>query len=230
MNDQQKTPSTPPKAETRTERRKRITREKLLNSALDLMAQKGYEGVTVNEITEAADVGFGSFYNYFESKEAIYTELLDTLFEAFADDMEANINMLSDAAEVMSASMRYVLAKVDSDPAWGQILVRQGLSGEALTRGLGQRMIRDIQNGVTQNRFRSDDPLLTLLKVGGLMLTTISLKLNIKSDFSTYQGMAERLNMTLEGLDERAVTETLQILGLNEDEAREIATKSLPGI
>ena len=230
MTDQQKNPSSPPKAETRTERRKRITREKLLNSALDLMAQKGYEGVTVNEITEAADVGFGSFYNYFESKEAIYTELLDTLFEAFADDMEANINMLSDTAEVMTASMRYVLAKVDSDPAWGQILVRQGLSGEALTRGLGQRMVRDIQNGVVQNRFRSDDPLLTLLKVAGLMLTTISLKLNIKSNFSTYQGMAERLNMTLEGLDERAVTETLQILGLDADEAREIATKKLPGI
>jgi len=39
------------------------------------MAERGMEGVAINEITEAADVGFGSFYNHFESKEAIYAVL-----------------------------------------------------------------------------------------------------------------------------------------------------------
>ena len=58
--------------EPRGARRKRETRARLLDAALRLMAQKGMEGVAINEITEAADVGFGSFYNHFESKEAIY--------------------------------------------------------------------------------------------------------------------------------------------------------------
>ncbi len=49
----------------------------LLDAAVQLMAEKGMEGGTINEITEAADVGFGSFYNHFESKEAIYAALLE---------------------------------------------------------------------------------------------------------------------------------------------------------
>ena len=52
--------------EPRGERRKRETRSRLLEAALRLMAEKGMEGVAINEITEAADVGFGSFYNHFE--------------------------------------------------------------------------------------------------------------------------------------------------------------------
>ncbi|EUC21006.1 regulatory protein TetR, partial [Burkholderia sp. BT03] len=62
----------PEEREPRGARRKRETRGRLLDAALRLMAEKGMEGVAINEITEAADVGFGSFYNHFESKEAIY--------------------------------------------------------------------------------------------------------------------------------------------------------------
>ena len=46
--------------EPRGARRKRETRARLLDAALKLMAEKGMEGVAINEITEAADVGFGS--------------------------------------------------------------------------------------------------------------------------------------------------------------------------
>jgi len=63
--------------EPRNARRKRETRERLLDAALRLMAERGMAGVTINEITEAADVGFGSFYNYFESKEAIYDAIIN---------------------------------------------------------------------------------------------------------------------------------------------------------
>src|SRR5690349_18112328 len=61
-----------PVREPRGARRRRETRSRLLMAALKLMAEKGMEGVAINEITETGDVGFGSFYNHFESKEAIY--------------------------------------------------------------------------------------------------------------------------------------------------------------
>jgi AcrR family transcriptional regulator len=48
--------------EPRGARRKRETRDKLLRAAFRLMAQRGIDAVAINEITEAADVGFGSFY------------------------------------------------------------------------------------------------------------------------------------------------------------------------
>src|ERR1700758_58212 len=93
--------------EPRGARRRRETRSRLLVAALKLMAEKGMEGVAINEITEAADVGFGSFYNHFESKEAIYAAVLDWVFEDFADAMEGVFGEISDPAEVIAVSVRY---------------------------------------------------------------------------------------------------------------------------
>jgi AcrR family transcriptional regulator len=55
----------------RRERRTAETRERLFRAALDLFAQKGFNETTVEDITEAADVGKGTFFNYFPSKDHI---------------------------------------------------------------------------------------------------------------------------------------------------------------
>ena len=92
--------------EARGARRRRETRSRLLVAALKLMAEKGMEGAAINEITEAADVGFGSFYNHFESKEAIYAALLNWVFKDFADAMDRVLGEISDPAEVIAAWSR----------------------------------------------------------------------------------------------------------------------------
>jgi AcrR family transcriptional regulator len=55
----------------RRERRGAETREGLFRAALDLFARKGFTETTVEDITEAADVGKGTFFNYFPSKDHI---------------------------------------------------------------------------------------------------------------------------------------------------------------
>ncbi len=55
----------------RRQRRAAETRERLLRAALALFAERGYADVTVADITEAADVGKGTFFNYFPSKEHV---------------------------------------------------------------------------------------------------------------------------------------------------------------
>ncbi len=55
----------------RRERRQAETREKLFRTALRLFSQRGFSAVTVEEITEAADLGKGTFFNYFPSKEHV---------------------------------------------------------------------------------------------------------------------------------------------------------------
>jgi AcrR family transcriptional regulator len=54
------------------------TRTKLLESAAQLFARGGYEGASVDLIAENAGYSKGAFYSNFESKEAIFLELLDT--------------------------------------------------------------------------------------------------------------------------------------------------------
>lgn len=59
---------------SRRERKKRETYERLYKTALYLFQTQGYETTSVEQITQQADVGKGTFYNYFESKEAVVLE------------------------------------------------------------------------------------------------------------------------------------------------------------
>ena len=55
----------------RRERRANETRMRLFRCALALIAERGLPNVTVEDITEAADVGKGTFFNYFETKDHV---------------------------------------------------------------------------------------------------------------------------------------------------------------
>lgn len=56
-------------------------RDRLLNTALQLFAEKGYEGTSVREIALAAEVTKPTLYYYFKSKEGLYLELANYLYE-----------------------------------------------------------------------------------------------------------------------------------------------------
>lgn len=66
----------------RQDRRKERTRAALIGAAQQLLSEGGETHASIQAITELADVGFGSFYNYFSSKE----ELFDAAATAAVDD------------------------------------------------------------------------------------------------------------------------------------------------
>ncbi len=59
----------------RRERRRAEIRERLFRAALTLFAERGFLETTVEDITEAADVGKGTFFNYFQTKEHVLATL-----------------------------------------------------------------------------------------------------------------------------------------------------------
>ena len=212
--------------EPRGTRRRRETRTRLLDAALRLMAVKGMEGVAINEITEAADVGFGSFYNHFESKEAIYLALIDHVFGEFADALDRLVGGIDDPAEVIAVSIRHTVLRARREPVWGQFLVREGFSERSLTRGLGQRLGRDIQKGIAAKRFSLPDPEITLFAVGGTVIAAIAadLELGVRKSGSRPDIPASK------NLADRVATVALQILGLTRAEAEKIARRPLRAI
>jgi AcrR family transcriptional regulator len=209
--------------EPRGERRKRETRSRLLEAALRLMAEKGMEGAAINEITEAADVGFGSFYNHFESKEAIYAALVDWAFEEFGDALDRLVRDLADPAEVISVCVRHTLLRARREPVWGQFLLREGFSAKVLARGLGRRLLRDIEKGVKAKRFPTDDILMMHTSVGGTVLASISVGLRQPAEL-------KRLGFSADGLPERTAATLLRTLGLDQAEAEAIARRPLPSV
>jgi len=70
---------------TRTERRKVLIRNQIIEAALEVFIENGYTKTTVQDITSRADIGHGTFYKYFKSKQNLLGILADDLV-AMVDD------------------------------------------------------------------------------------------------------------------------------------------------
>ena len=205
-----------PIKEPRGARRKRKTRQKLLNAALRLMAENGMEGVSINEITEEADVGFGSFYNHFPSKEAIYETLQEEMIGQFGDAIDAQLALIEDPAEKISVALRHTMLHANDNRDWAKFLIREGFSIKAMSSGLGPRLARDVSQGMISGRFRKYDPELQVLSIGATTLAWMSIQLQSTS------ANDER------NFGERLVQSSLINLGITEDEASRISQVPLP--
>jgi AcrR family transcriptional regulator len=78
-------------SENRAERRKRHTRDQIKQAALDVMAERGYRSLTVQAITERADVGYGTFYLHFKDKDEIVAELLEDIGSVRMAELEIRL-------------------------------------------------------------------------------------------------------------------------------------------
>jgi AcrR family transcriptional regulator len=198
---------------TRHTRRRLETRARLLRAALELMAHKGIEATTIQEITDAADVGFGSFYNHFESKEAILEAMMAEMVDSWSDVLDGIAAQKADPAEALAASVRYTLRKAAKETTWGWFQYRAGPWMLHSPHGLGGRLAQRVQRGVNAGRFGAEDPQMEAIAVGGTVLAAISAVLHgeIKKD-----------------APERVATVCLTLLGLPAKEAAEIARRPLP--
>lgn len=63
------------------------TRNKIYNTALELMEKKGFNNITVEEISKKAGVSVGAFYHYFDSKNDIYYEIYNRMDEYYKKEV-----------------------------------------------------------------------------------------------------------------------------------------------
>jgi AcrR family transcriptional regulator len=93
------------------------TRKLLLNSARQLFAKLGYAGCSVDAIAEAAGFSKGAFYSNFETKDAIFLELLKNHKAMVMGDMRTLIESEEDAFLVLE-KVRTYLEEQEMDPCW----------------------------------------------------------------------------------------------------------------
>ncbi len=85
------------------------TRDRLLQAALDVFAERGYHGTTVDDIVAASESSKGAFYHYFPSKQGIFLKLLDQLVEMVEAGVEHAIDREEGALAKVEAALRVVL-------------------------------------------------------------------------------------------------------------------------
>jgi AcrR family transcriptional regulator len=91
---------------SRLDRRKARTRQALINAAVRLIDEGRGERASIAEITEEADIGFGSFYNHFDSKEQLFGTASGELLEQWGQVVDQACVDISDPAEVFAVSLR----------------------------------------------------------------------------------------------------------------------------
>jgi len=104
----------------RRERQSLERRERLFRAALDLFARKGFAETTVEDITNAADLGKGTFFNYFPSKEHILL--------AFAEMQLGKLRAAADEARAKNEPTRVFLrslgARMTQEPIRNPSIIR----------------------------------------------------------------------------------------------------------
>jgi AcrR family transcriptional regulator len=77
---------------TRHERRRLQTRKLLIQTTLQLVLEKGYDAITIQDITDQADLGRGTFYIHFKDKE----DVVWTMFQELIQELEAEAHLQLD--------------------------------------------------------------------------------------------------------------------------------------
>jgi len=95
---------------SRVERRKARTNKRLLEVARRLFSEKGIYWAKIEDITELADQGKGTFYKYFDSKEAIICALLKEGLDKLTSKTEEAVQSVTAGPKILSAAIE---ARVD---------------------------------------------------------------------------------------------------------------------
>src|SRR5829696_7836983 len=79
------------------DRRVQKTRKLLQDALIELVAEKGYEAVTIQEILDKANVGRSAFYAHFQDKDQLLHTILDHLAELFEQHQKRLLEATKDA-------------------------------------------------------------------------------------------------------------------------------------
>jgi AcrR family transcriptional regulator len=213
----------PPHAVSRRERNKLDKLARIKRAARTLFAQKGFEATTTREIAESADVGAGTLFLYFKTKEEILVllfreEMGHTLDAAFAA-LPTKKSLLEQVLHVFNA----VIAYHEQNVELARIFVKelQFVAGRlrqeanAFLADWYERLTELIERAQQRGELRADVPPLPLAR-NCVALYFFQLKQWLNGDLSR-EKLAARLRLTLE----------VQLWGLLQGIATKQPTKAL---
>jgi AcrR family transcriptional regulator len=200
---------------SRLDRRKARTRQALIDAAVRLIVEGRGDRSSIQEITETADIGFGSFYNHFESKEQLFQIASHEVLERWGDMIDRACAGIEDPAAVFAVSLRISGRLGWTHPDLAGFLIGAGLDALDLPVGLAPRALRDIRAGRAADRFTMPHAEVALSAVTGGLLGLLRLR-----------------QRRPDQIDEHAVDQfaeaALRMLGLPADDAARLAALELP--
>lgn len=199
------------RSNTGEERRNR-TRIKLLLAAARVVSELGEERARIEDFIVAAKVSRGTFYNYYQTREA----LLDDVWSHFGSEPFHEIQQVSrnieDPADRFATEARLILKRAAIDPIWGWLAYSLSDS-KRLPQDFLDYPRPDLIIGHRTGRFRFQNSDAAI----DMVISTLRRALRgLMEDGRSLQYADETVELLLRGL------------GLNEDDAKQLANKPLP--
>ena len=151
----------------RQERRKARTRAAILTAAEGLFGIRGVEGVSVDDITSAADVAKGTFYNHFQDKESLAQEVARLIRQEVGSRVgKANAEIADPATRIARAIVVFLyFACTEPDRARAMSRLYRGAADPE--NPVNRRVTDDMNRGLATGRFQAPSFLSAILFVMG---------------------------------------------------------------
>ncbi|MGY4856362.1 TetR/AcrR family transcriptional regulator [Cryobacterium sp. AP23] len=128
----------------RQDRRKGRTRAALISAAQQLIRDGRAPSSSIKNVTDLADVGLGSFYNHFESKEELFDAAVSAAMDAYLDWLDQHLPEGGDPVTRLFESVRLTGRLATELPAIAAVLGRRFALLEPTSDALGLRMKTDV--------------------------------------------------------------------------------------
>ncbi|WP_436761429.1 TetR/AcrR family transcriptional regulator [Streptosporangium sp. V21-05] len=97
------------------ERKKLRTRQALIDTALELFTERGFDGTTLDDLCEAVEVSKRTFFRTFSSKEDVATAPLHDMWTAFLDDLESRASGGRSVLEMLQEALLATLGRMTAE-------------------------------------------------------------------------------------------------------------------
>lgn len=155
---------------SRYTRRRQQTRDALLGAARALIAEGRASDASIQEITDRADVGFGSFYNHFDTKAELFAVAAKEVLDRWSELFERYTRGIDDPAVRFAFGLRFTSMLVESDAEMARVIVESGFRALEIQTGIGIRSRTDLEESRSSGRFDFPDTEIAMgLVVGGVL-------------------------------------------------------------
>ncbi|HIW34927.1 MAG TPA: TetR/AcrR family transcriptional regulator [Candidatus Paenibacillus intestinavium] len=190
------------------ETRKQDTKEHIFMQAIQLFKEKGYEGVTVQEIATACGIAKGTFFNYFSKKEELLLYLGESQLQLL-DQNSKNYREIEDPKTKISALLGGLLKRYSEEGDLMKLvvseLVRSAFLAEMESNSIRklQQMLMDIVNEAKQSgklQSNQDTELIASAVVGAYFHTMMTWTLLNAESSSIVDRFEQHLDVVWHGI------------------------------
>jgi AcrR family transcriptional regulator len=196
---------------SRRERKKEETRRRIFEAAMALFRAKGFEATTVDEITEKADVGRGTFFNYFPKKESVLAYLSEERLALAEENATALLAEPTSAREKLIDLYLHAASAWEEDRGLSQFIFQEWLQRAFAPtadaeRGWQKLVSAMLQKGRESGELRDDvDDERADALLSGVYMTTLFHWLFCpeecrRQDFDLRRELRTRLEVVFDGL------------------------------